>query len=406
MKTKDNKIIASSIIFIVLMGLVSMMSDMTHEGAKSIYGSFLGIVGATPKIISIISGLGEFIGCSLILITGIIANKTKKYWTMTIIGYMINLLAIPALALTGPNGWIYACSLILVERIGKAIRKPAKNTLVSFSSKNLGEGKSFAFVEFLDQIGAFIGPLILTLVLYLKDTTDIFESYKTCFLVLAIPALITLIILFIARAKYPKPDSLESEEIVADNIENRSVLKSRAFIYYLIAIGLCAFSFVDFPLIAYHVGSLNLFEVQNLPMLYSLAMLVDAFAALLFGMLFDKIAFKSLILSTLCSFMFPLFIFVATNKLMVFIGVAFWGIGIGSQESILKSAVAKLIGKNKRSLGFGLFEGVFGLCWFLGSLVLGLLYEFSLTFLIWLCIVAQLLSIMFYVLSIKNNKLV
>ncbi|NLB10969.1 MFS transporter, partial [bacterium] len=225
MKTKDNKIIASSIIFIVLMGLVSMMSDMTHEGAKSIYGSFLGIVGATPKIISIISGLGEFIGCSLILITGIIANKTKKYWTMTIIGYMINLLAIPALALTGPNGWIYACSLILVERIGKAIRKPAKNTLVSFSSKNLGEGKSFAFVEFLDQIGAFIGPLILTLVLYLKDTTDIFESYKTCFLVLAIPALITLIILFIARAKYPKPDSLEREEVVADNIENKSVLK-------------------------------------------------------------------------------------------------------------------------------------------------------------------------------------
>ncbi|MDY4155490.1 MAG: MFS transporter, partial [Bacilli bacterium] len=277
MRKSNNKLYVSSAIFIILMGIISMLSDMTHEGAKSIYGSFLGLVGASPSLISIISGLGEFIGCSLILLTGYIASKTKRYWIMTAVGYSINLLAIPLLAFTMENGYIYACSLILLERFGKAIRKPAKSTLVSFSSKNLGEGKSFALVEFLDQIGAFIGPLILTLVLYIKGDAPLFDSYKTCFLVLGIPAILTLVLLLIARIKYPHPESLEVEEKKEETKDNIS----KSFYFYLIAISFCAFGFIDFPLITYHVETLNLFDVKNLPLLYSLAMLIDAFAALL-----------------------------------------------------------------------------------------------------------------------------
>ena len=276
MRKSNNKLYVSSAIFIILMGIISMLSDMTHEGAKSIYGSFLGLVGASPSLISIISGLGEFIGCSLILLTGYVASKTKRYWIMTAVGYSINLLAIPLLAFTMENGYIYACSLILLERFGKAIRKPAKSTLVSFSSKNLGEGKSFALVEFLDQIGAFIGPLILTLVLYIKGDAPLFDSYKTCFLVLGIPAILTLVLLLIARIKYPHPESLEVEEKKEETKDNIS----KSFYFYLIAISFCAFGFIDFPLITYHVETLNLFDVKNLPLLYSLAMLIDAFAAL------------------------------------------------------------------------------------------------------------------------------
>ena len=306
MRKSNNKLYVSSAIFIILMGIISMLSDMTHEGAKSIYGSFLGLVGASPSLISIISGLGEFIGCSLILLTGYIASKTKKYWIMTAVGYSINLLAIPLLAFTMENGYIYACCLILLERFGKAIRKPAKSTLVSFSSKNLGEGKSFALVEFLDQIGAFIGPLILTLVLYIKGDAPLFDSYKTSFLVLGIPAILTLVLLLIARIKYPHPESLENEEKKEETKDNIS----KSFYFYLIAISFCAFGFIDFPLITYHVETLNIFDVKNLPLLYSLAMLIDAFAALFFGTLFDKFGIKVLILSTLVSFLFPLFIFI------------------------------------------------------------------------------------------------
>ena len=318
---------------------------------------------------------------------------------MTAVGYSINLLAIPLLAFTMENGYIYACCLILLERFGKAIRKPAKSTLVSFSSKNLGEGKSFALVEFLDQIGAFIGPLILTLVLYIKGDAPLFESYKTCFLVLGIPAILTLVLLLIARIKYPHPESLEIEEKKEETKDNIS----KSFYFYLIAISFCAFGFIDFPLITYHVETLNIFDVKNLPLLYSLAMLIDAFAALFFGTLFDKFGIKVLILSTLVSFLFPFFIFIFPNAYTIYIGVSLWGVGMGAQESILKSAVAKLTSKDKRSLGFGLFEGVFGLSWFLGSMILGILYEASLLALAVVSMAFEIVSIGFYILSIKSN---
>lgn len=393
------EIVRDSLIFIILIGIVSLLSDMTHEGAKSIYGQFLNIVGASPKVISFVGGLGEFLGSALIFVTSIIASKTKKYWTMTIIGYTINLFCIPMLALTTENGWIYAISLILLERVGKAIRKPAKNTLVSFCSKNLGEGKSFALLECLDQIGAFIGPLILTLVLYLKGTTNLFDSYKFCFLILIIPAILTLCILLFARVKYPTPETFEDDK--EEDKSNKLVI-SKSFKYYLVAISLVAFSFIDFPLITYHVASLNIINEKNLPMLYSLAMLVDSISALIFGFLFDKIGFKTLVLSTLLSMTFPLFIFNFNNSVLIIIGICLWGVGMGAQESILKSSVAKLSTKETRSKCFGLFEGIFGLSWFIGSFVLGLIYEASIIAFIIIPIILQICAIIGYILSIRN----
>lgn len=393
------EIVRDSLIFIILIGIVSLLSDMTHEGAKSIYGQFLNIVGASPKVISFVGGLGEFLGSALIFVTSIIASKTKKYWTMTIIGYTINLFCIPMLALTTENGWIYAISLILLERVGKAIRKPAKNTLVSFCSKNLGEGKSFALLECLDQIGAFIGPLVLTLVLYLKGTTNLFDSYKFCFLILIIPAILTLCILLFARVKYPTPETFEDDK--EEDKSNKLVI-SKSFKYYLVAISLVAFSFIDFPLITYHVASLNIINEKNLPMLYSLAMLVDSISALIFGFLFDKIGFKTLVLSTLLSMTFPLFIFNFNNSVLIIIGICLWGVGMGAQESILKSSVAKLSTKETRSKCFGLFEGIFGLSWFIGSFVLGLIYEASIIAFIIIPIILQICAIIGYILSIRN----
>ena len=318
---------------------------------------------------------------------------------MTIIGYTINLFCIPMLALTTENGWIYAISLILLERVGKAIRKPAKNTLVSFCSKNLGEGKSFALLECLDQIGAFIGPLILTLVLYLKGTTNLFDSYKFCFLILIIPAILTLCILLFARVKYPTPETFEDDK--EEDKSNKLVI-SKSFKYYLVAISLVAFSFIDFPLITYHVASLNIINEKNLPMLYSLAMLVDSISALIFGFLFDKIGFKTLVLSTLLSMTFPLFIFNFNNSVLIIIGICLWGVGMGAQESILKSSVAKLSTKETRSKCFGLFEGVFGLSWFIGSSVLGLIYEASIIAFIIIPIILQICAMIGYILSIRN----
>ena len=195
--------------FIILMGIVSLFSDMTHEGARSILGEYLNLAGASAAAIGFVSGIGELCGYSLRLLSGFIADKTKKYWTLVIAGYTIQVLAIPALALIPEHGWIAACGLVILERIGKAIKKPAKNTLISFAASEVGTGKGFAYQEFLDQLGAFLGPVILFVIALIKGSGNLFSTYRICFAMLGIPALITISLVLYSKAKYPDPEMFE-----------------------------------------------------------------------------------------------------------------------------------------------------------------------------------------------------
>lgn len=382
------KKMAPAMTFVILMGVVSLFSDFTHEGARSIYGAYLSLAGASAAVIGFVSGFGELVGYALIYFTGLIADKSKKYWTMTLIGYAINLIAIPALALVPKNGWIFACFLIIFERLGRAIRKPSNSTLVSFASKEVGEGKAFAVHEFLDQMGAFVGPLFLFFILANTSADTQFTAYARCFAWLAIPAVITICVLLTARKKYPDP------EIFEKNAESKEKLAAgTVFAVYIIAISLFAFGFIDFPLITMHVAKGSLVADNVLPLLYSGAMLVDAFAALAFGWMYDKYGVKVLMLSTLISSCFAIMIFRCTGMPALVAGIIMWGVGMGAQESILKSVVATIIPKDKRSRGFGIFEMAFGIAWFLGSWLLGILYDYSITAMVVISVATQLVAI-------------
>lgn len=375
--------------FVILMGVVSMFSDMTHEGARSIYGAYLKLAGASAATIGFVMGLGELIGYSLRLATGYWTDKKHSYWTMSIIGYVINMAAIPLLALLSEEGWKYACMLIILERFGKAIRQPAKNTLVSFASSQVGQGKAFALQEFMDQIGAFCGPLFLFfIILFRKGNSDLFSTYRICFAVLIIPAFFTLFFLMKARRKFPHPEIFEVNEN-----KSTAIPLGFHFILYIIATSFFAFGYIDFPIITMHVAKLSLFSNSFLPLLYSGAMLIDAFSALLFGWLFDKYGIKVLIFSNVLSAFFAVFVFLYHSVACIVIGVLLWGIGMGAQESILKSAVTTLVPKNNRSTGFGIFETSFGICWFIGSWVLGILYDSSIKSMVTISVASQLLSI-------------
>lgn len=394
------KIASGALMFIFLMGIVSLFSDMTHEGARSILGEYLDLTGASAATIGFVAGIGELCGYSLRLLSGVIADKTKKYWTLMIAGYMIQVLAIPALALVPENGWVLACGLVILERIGKAIKKPAKSTLVSFAANEVGTGKGFAFQEFLDQLGAFLGPVILFVIASIKGTSSLFSTYRLCFAVLGIPALITIGIVIFSRLKYPNPEIFEK-----DTKEKQEFKLKKSFVFYMIAICLFAFGFIDFTLITLHAANTNAFPDQTLSLLYAAAMAVDGFAALFFGWLYDKIGLKALIISTFCSAGFSAFIFLTDNPLMIGVGIILWGIGMGAQESIMKAAVSSIIPKNMRSTGFGIFETGFGIAWFLGSWLLGALYDINVKLLVAVSVISQLLAIVFYVICIKKESL-
>ncbi len=391
MENKNKRHIKPALAFVLMMGVVSMFSDMTHEGARSIYGVYLSLLGASAATIGFVSGLGEMIGYSFRLLTGVLADRFKKYWVMTFIGYVINMAAIPALALVSENGWIYACVLIVLERVGKAIRQPAKNTLVSFAATQIGAGKSFAIQEFLDQLGAFLGPVILFVVLLFKRGVSDFAAYSLCFAVLGVPAALTLLSLFLAKKKFPNPESFDISEPRAGKLRLQPT-----FILYIVGISLLALGFADFPLITMHISRQALVPNDTLPLLYAAAMLVDAFAALLFGWMYDKLGIWVLMVSSVISALFSIFIFGFQTLTAAIIGIILWGIGMGAQESILKSVVTTIVSKENRSTGFGVFQTAFGAFWFLGSWVMGMLYDIAPIWLVVFSVCAQLVAVPFF----------
>jgi MFS family permease len=367
--------------FIIFLGCVSLLSDMTYEGARSIIGPFLASLGATGSIVGFVSGLGELLGYVVRLPFGWIADRTGRYWGLTILGYLINLLSVPALALVGQ--WQVAVLLIMGERTGKAIRTPARDAMLSHAAAEIGRGWAFGFHEAMDQIGAMLGPLIVAVILHWGG------GYRKAFAVLFLPALLALSVLVLARFLYPSPRQLESHNV---HIETRGL--GRAYWVYLVGVALIGAGYADFPLIAYHLKRVGVFSEQWIPVFYAWAMGVDALSALFFGHLFDKRGPSILLISVVLSAGFaPLSFF--GGLYLGLLGITLWGIGMGAQESVMRAAVALLVPKEKRGVGYGLFNTGYGLFWFVGSTILGMLYDSSIPALVVFSVLLQLSSIPF-----------
>jgi MFS family permease len=366
---------------IILLGIVSLFADITYEGARSTIGPYLFILGSSAVFVGFIGGFGEFIGYFLRILFGHLADKTKNYWAFMIVGYSVNVLSVPLLAFT--NNYIIAGVLVILERLGKAIRTPSRDTIISFIGAKYGQGLAFGIHEALDQIGAISGPLIISFILFLTN-----NSYKTSFLFLLIPAIICIIVLIFTAFKYPNPQYIEKEKIIYGSIR-----KERKFWIYTIAIGFVSFGFAHFILVSYHFKNLNLFNPSTIPLLYTIAMLTDAIFALILGKLFDKYGIKILLLSiTLTSFSSPL-LFLFNNKLIIIFSIILWGIGVGTQESIMRAYISNIIRREERATAFGIFNSIYGLSWFLGSFILGYLYTISIPLMVAISFLSQIIGI-------------
>lgn len=365
--------------FIILIGIVSLFADITYQGANSIKGSFLSILGANATTVGIVAGFGELVGYCLRLVSGYISDRTRKYWLITFIGYILNMIAVPAIALAGR--WEIAAFLMITERIGKAIRNPARDAMLSHASKEIGRGRGFGLHEALDQIGAVLGPLSVAGVLYFNN------SYRIGFGMLLIPAIFALGTLAKARQLYPQPHNLEK---VSPELETRGFPKK--FWLYITAIALVAAGYADFPLIAYHFKKVSIVSDTWIPLFYAITMGVDALAALFFGYLYDRKGISILIITTLVATPFAPLVFLG-GFYTALTGMILWGVGMGAQESIMRAAIAEMVPANRRGTGYGIFNMGYGICWFLGSATMGVFYDFSLTVLIIFSIVSQLASI-------------
>src|ERR1039458_9374939 len=369
--------------FVLIVGVVNLFADFTYEGARSVNGAFLASLGASAIVVGFVAGFGELIGY------GLFASKTHKYWAFAFVGYAINMLAVPALALAG--NWPTAAALMIAERTGRAIRKPAVETMLSFSGKEIGSGWVFGLNEFFDQFGATVGPLVVAWVLFLKG------RYQSGYAVLVISAVLCLGMLVVARLLFAKPQDLDKQEAIG--LETKGF--SRAYWLYVAAGGLIAAGFADFSLIAFHFQKTASVPVPWIPILYAMAMGMAGVSSLFFGRLLDKVGFRSLLAALFVGAFFAPLVFLG-NFILALIGMMLWGIGMGAQDSLLKAVLANMVSKDKRSEAFGVFDTGFGVAWFLGSAAMGIIYTKSIPGLIIFSVVLQVAALPVFALATRR----
>jgi MFS family permease len=376
--------------FVLLFGAVNLFADMSYEGARSVTGPFLATLGANGLIVGTVAGLGELLGYALRFVSGRWADRSHLYWPITLAGYLVQMVAVPALALAG--NWPAAAALIVLERIGKATRNPPRDVMLAQAGENMGRGWAFGINEALDQIGAFIGPLAIAAVLARHG------NYHLAFAMLAIPSVITLLLVLGARLRFPNAGRAEHK---ARTVSGRHY--QPAFWWYLIGAGLVGFGFADYSLIAYHFSKAQTVPTTWIPIFYALAMGAGGLGSLIFGKLFDRFGLIILVPVTLIIVAYAPLAFLGGFGFAL-VGTLLWGIGLGAHESVMQAAVAQMVPHERLGSAYGLFGAAFGVAWFGGSVALGALYDVSVAAAVLLAVVAQLIAIIPLVIAAGTLK--
>jgi MFS family permease len=380
---------ANALKFVLLIGAMSFFADFVYEGARSVLGPYLLLLGASGAAVGFVSGLGELAGYGLRIVSGRLADKTRQFWPITILGYVVQMTAVPALALVG--SWPAAAALLVLERAGRATRNPPRDVMLSHAGAEMGGyGWAFGLHEALDQAGAVTGPLVIAAILARRG------DYRLAFGALAIPAAVTLLLLGVARLLYPHPEEMESHP---QNVHTEGM--PRVFWIYLAGAALVAAGFADFSLIAFHFAKSGSVARDWIPVFYAVAMGTSGAGSLLFGRLFDRIGMRVLVPLTILSALFAPLVFLGgagrAGFWIALSGAAIWGVGMGVHESIVPAAVAPMVARERRASAYGLFTAAYGVAWFLGSALIGALYDVSLGATVAACVALECAAIPFFV---------
>jgi MFS family permease len=380
----------SALAFIVALGVVSLFADMAYEGMRGISGPFLGILGASATIVGVVAGTGELAGYLLRLASGSLVQRSGAYWPMAIAGYAIQMAAVPALAFAG--SWQMAALLIVLERAGKAVRNPAANTMMSHAGEEIGQGWAFGLHEALDQTGALAGPLIAALVLAHHG------AYRDAFLWLGIPSALTVISVLVVALRFPAAARIPAapQETDHDGL-------SRAFWLYTLAAALIAFGFADYPLIAFHFGKIHTVSPALIPVFYAGAMGASGAASLLFGRWYDASGLRVMVPGILMGAAVGPLVFLG-GFVPALLGTLLWGAALGIQASLMNAAVAHMVPVHARARAYGIFTAIFGVAWFLGSAAMGFLYDISLSALVAVSALPQLLALVPLAIILREAK--
>lgn len=390
---------------IIIFGIISMLGDVVYESARSANSQYLNLLGISAAQVGLVFGIGEFLGYFLRLIAGVLSDKSGKYWIFMFLGYGM-LLVVPLMGFT--MNWNILIVLILMERIGKSLRNPAKDTVLSGVAENqVGIGFAFGLQEALDQIGAFIGPLIFTLIFYLTERNGI-TQYQAGYKLLVIPFVLLMFFLVYACRRIKKDKLITTDTKREFHSEH---IKPVFWIYTAFTF-FCTLGFVNFSIVGYHLKANNLMSDGSITLLYSIAMIVDAAAALLVGKAYDHMKKKTgmrtgglLVLMAIpfISLLLPI-LTLSNSVVLIVIGMVVFGIVMGTHETIMRSAIADITPFNKRGTSYGIFNTSYGLALLGGAALMGWLYDLNhIGIIVVFTCVTEVIAILLY---LKMNHMV
>lgn len=378
-------------------GFVSLAADMVYEGARSVYGPLLAALGASAVVVGLVTGAGEAVALVLRLAFGPIADRTGRYWTLTMVGYGLTAICVPLLAIAprlGVAGLGFATTMILLERLGKAVRSPSKSALLAQAASGVGRGRGFGVHKALDQVGAFAGPLVVAGVVAIS-------SLWAGMAVLAVPGAIAMVLLVALRRRVPDPGVYDvapapprpgAGERRGWWAEAVGAGLSGDFFRYAVAASLTTGALVTFGIIGYHLTVEGLLPVAAVPVLYAAAMGVEAVAALVVGAVYDRAGPRVLLVVPFLVALVPA-LALGSALVAVFAGVLAWGVAQGVQDSTVKAVVADLVEAPRRATAYGVFAGIQGLLAIVGGVGAGWLYERSLVALVVVVALTQLVAL-------------
>ena len=384
--------------FVLWFGIVALLGDVVYEGARSITGPLLAHLGASALLVGVVTGIGETAALALRLVSGPLVDRSGRFWDWTVAGYALTMLSVPLLGLATAL-WL-ACSLVILERVGKAVRSPAKDTLLSHATAATGRGKGFAVHEALDQIGALIGPLVVAGVLAATH-----DDYTPALAVLAVPGAGVLVLVIWLRTRVPDPVAYEqgppkvsrSRRLASDEVAKLPGV----FWAYAAFTGLTMAGFATFGVISFHLVTRHLLTPAAVPVLYAAVMVIDALAALVTGWGYDRFGTRVLLSLPIVAATVPALAFTRSVGLAV-AGALAWGMVLGIQESTLRATVADLIGPQRRATAYGVFGAVVGTSAAAGGTLAGALYDVSIPVLVLVTAVVQAAALVVLLVTLRT----
>ncbi|MDR7363523.1 MFS transporter [Nocardioides marmoribigeumensis] len=383
--------------FVAWFGIVALLGDILYEGARSITGPLLASFGASAALVGLVSGIGEGAALLLRLVSGPAVDHSGRFWEWTIAGYVITAVSVPFLGLASAL-WI-ACALVILERVGKAVRAPAKDTLLSHATAVTGRGRGFAVHEALDQFGALVGPLLVAGMLWLTG-----DDYGPSLLVLAVPGVGLVALVLWLRRQVPDPAAYEDHPAAHASPGSVAHVDRLPGLFWAYAgfTALTMAGFATFSVLSFHLVTTGMMAAAVVPLLYAGAQLVDAAAALLSGWGYDARGPVVLFSLPAVAALVPVLGFSGTVWVAA-AGCLLWGVALGIQESTMRATVADLVGPGRRATAYGVFAAVVGVAATLGGTLAGALYDVSVTWLFVVTVALQLLATVVLALTLRRR---